>query len=88
MRRFATAAFAAVLCVALVHAETAVENSVETQFQLDLHVPDAALAALLPSGWTSNVSAQGPAKDMNMRVKSRSGQPATTLPPVEACVYE
>jgi len=68
MRRFATAAFAAVLCVALVHAETAVENSVETQFQLDLHVPDAALAALLPSGWTSNVSAQGPAKDMNMRV--------------------
>ena len=53
--------------VALVRAETPVENSVETQFQLDLHVPEAAVAALLPSGWTSNVSAQGPAKDMNMR---------------------
>jgi hypothetical protein len=68
MRKFAIAAFAAFLCVSLVRAETPVENSVETQFQLDLHVPEAALAALLPSGWTSNVSAQGPAKDMNMRV--------------------
>jgi len=53
--------------VALVRAETLVENSVETQFQLDLHVPEAALTSLLPAGWTSNVAAQGPAKDMNMR---------------------
>ena len=31
-------------------------------------MPDAALAAYLPAGWTSNVSAQGPAKDCNLRV--------------------
>jgi hypothetical protein len=53
--------------VALARAETPVENSVETQFQLDIHVPEAALAALLPAGWTSNVAAQGAAKDMNVR---------------------
>src|SRR5579872_3365100 len=50
------------------HAETLMENSLETRFQLDLHVPDAALAAFLPSGWTPNVAAQGPAKDANLRV--------------------
>ena len=61
------AALVGVAFVALVHAETLVENSVETQFQLDMHVPEAAIAALLPAGWTSNVAAQGPAKDMNMR---------------------
>ena len=53
--------------VAFVRAETPVETSVETQFQLDLHVPEAAIASLLPSGWTSNMAAQGPAKDANMR---------------------
>ncbi len=53
--------------VAYLHAETPVENSVETQFQLDLHVPDAALAAMLPAGFTPNVAAQGPAKDANLR---------------------
>jgi hypothetical protein len=53
--------------VTCVRAETPVETSVETQFQLDLHVPEAAIAALLPTGWTSNVAAQGAAKDMNMR---------------------
>lgn len=50
------------------HAQTTVEQSVETRFQLDLHVPDAALAAFLPAGWTPNVAAQGPAKDANLRV--------------------
>jgi hypothetical protein len=30
-------------------------------------VPDAALAALLPAGWTPNVATQGPAKDANLR---------------------
>lgn len=49
-------------------AETLVESSSETRFQLDLHVPDAALAALLPMGFTLNVAAQGPAKDCNLRV--------------------
>jgi hypothetical protein len=44
------------------------ESSAETRFQLDLHVPDEALKALLPNGFTSNVATQGPAKDCNLRV--------------------
>jgi hypothetical protein len=48
-------------------AETLVETSSETRFQLDLHVPDAALATFLPAGWTSNAAAQGAAKDANLR---------------------
>jgi hypothetical protein len=43
------------------------EASNETRFQLDLHVPDDALQSYLPSGWTSNVATQGPAKDANLR---------------------
>ena len=31
------------------HAQTPVESSAEARFQLDVHVPDAAIAALLPS---------------------------------------
>jgi len=49
-------------------AETLVENSAEARFQLDLHVPDAALMALLPPGWFPNVAAQGAAKDANLRL--------------------
>jgi hypothetical protein len=45
-----------------------VEFSHETRFQMDYHVPEAALAALLPAGFTSSVAAQGPAKDCNLRV--------------------
>lgn len=37
-------------------AQTLVEQSAEARFQLDVHVPDAALAALLPAGFTLNVS--------------------------------
>ncbi len=48
-------------------AETAVERSVETRFQLDLLVPDAVLKSYLPAGWTPNVATQGPAKDCNLR---------------------
>lgn len=48
-------------------AETVVEKSVETRFQLDLHVPDAVLKTYLPTGWTPNVAPQGPAKDCNLR---------------------
>ncbi len=44
-----------------------VETSFETRFQLDLHVPDAALAAFLPAGWTANPSNQGASKDANLR---------------------
>lgn len=50
-----------------VNAETMVEYSAETRFQLDLHVPDAALLSLLPEGWTPNVANQGNAKDANLR---------------------
>lgn len=50
-----------------IYAETPVESSLEARFQLDLHVPEAALASFLPSGFTSNVAAQGPAKDCNLR---------------------
>ena len=49
------------------HAETLVEASSEARFQLDLHVPDAALKAHLPPGFTLNVAAQGAAKDANLR---------------------
>jgi hypothetical protein len=48
--------------------ERLVEQSNEARFQLDLAVPDAALAALLPSGFTLNVATQGAAKDANVRL--------------------
>ena len=48
-------------------AQTLVESSAEARFQLDLHVPDAALMSFIPSGWTPNVSTRGPAKDANLR---------------------
>lgn len=48
-------------------AQTLQENSSETRFQLDLKVPDAALASYLPKGWTPNVATQGAAKDCNLR---------------------
>ena len=44
-----------------------IEYSNEARFQLDLKVPDAALATYLPAGWTPNVAAQGAAKDCNLR---------------------
>ncbi len=49
------------------NAQTMVEYSAEARFQLDLHVPDAALMAFLPPGWTPNVSMRGPAKGANLR---------------------
>ena len=48
-------------------AQTMVEYSSEARFQLDLRVPDAALNALLPTGFALNVAAQGAAKDANLR---------------------
>jgi hypothetical protein len=51
----------------LAQPETMQEFSSEVRFQLDLHVPDAALAAFLPAGWTPNVATQGAAKDANLR---------------------
>ena len=49
------------------NAQAMVEYSAETRFQLDLHVPDDAVKASLPPGWTLNVAPQGPAKDANLR---------------------
>lgn len=48
-------------------AQTLLESSAEARFQLDLQVPQAALMAFLPSGWTTNVSTRGPATDANLR---------------------
>src|SRR5437867_8668909 len=44
-----------------------VEQSSEARFQLDLHVPDAALMTYIPQGFTLNVATQGAAKDANVR---------------------
>ena len=49
-------------------AETLIEHSAERRFQLDFHVPDAALQRMLPNGWTPAVATAGPAKDANLRV--------------------
>jgi hypothetical protein len=49
-------------------AESLLEFSAETQMQLDFHVPDAALAAMLPAGFTPSIAAAGPAKDANIRM--------------------
>src|SRR5205085_1419759 len=61
------AAGALVLSAAPARAQTVVETSSEVRFQLDLHVPDAALTPMLPPGFTLNVATQGPAKDCNLR---------------------
>jgi hypothetical protein len=65
---WAAVAAATIGAVTVVAGQTLTEFSNETRFQLDFKVPDAALARYLPAGWTSNVAAQGPAKDCNLRV--------------------
>jgi hypothetical protein len=49
-------------------AETLVEHSAESRFQLDFHVPDAALQNALPAGWEPAIATAGPAKDANLRL--------------------
>jgi hypothetical protein len=61
-------ALAAFVMPAGASAQTLVDSSLESRFQLDLAVPQAALMRMMPSGWTTNVAAQGPAKDANLRV--------------------
>jgi hypothetical protein len=72
VRRHAVFALAIVglagLCSSRVGAQNMIEYSSEARFQLDLHVPDAPLAAMIPAGFTLNVAAQGAAKDANIRV--------------------
>lgn len=48
-------------------AQTLLESSSEARFQLDLAVPEAALAPFIPPGFKLNVATQGPARDCNLR---------------------
>lgn len=66
-RSAALLALAVSLVPGQVRAQTLVESSLEARFQLDLAVPQAALARMMPAGWTTNVAAQGAAKDANLR---------------------
>lgn len=59
---------AALLLPGVSRAQTLVESSLEARFQLDLAVPQAAIMRMVPAGWATNVSAQGAAKDANLRV--------------------
>jgi hypothetical protein len=49
-------------------AQILIENSLETRFQIDLKVPNAALNSFFPVGFSSAVATQGPAKDCNLRL--------------------
>jgi hypothetical protein len=51
-----------------VTAETLIEHSAESRFQLDFRVPDAALQNALPAGWEPVIASAGPAKDANLRL--------------------
>ena len=67
-------------------AQTLVEQSLEHRFQLDFHVPDAAVAKLLPAGWEPSIATTGAAKDCNLRlvfidrihITGADGKPAGT----------
>jgi hypothetical protein len=50
------------------NADTLIERSAESRFQLDFHVPDAALQSALPAGWEPMIATAGPAKDANLRL--------------------
>ena len=60
--------FAAVLANSAVNAQTVTEESIESRFQLDFHVPDAALQKFIPAGWDVTIATSGAAKDCNVRV--------------------
>ena len=50
------------------NAATVLEQSAEHRYQLDFHVPDAALQKMLPAGWVPAIATMGPAKDANLRL--------------------
>jgi hypothetical protein len=56
------------LAAPMARADTFLEQAAEHRFQLDFHVPDAALLKMLPEGWMPQVATQGPAKDANIRL--------------------
>jgi hypothetical protein len=68
MKTAAIALTSIALCATIANAQTLVQRSSEHRFQLDFHVPDAALQKMLPPGWTPAVAIGGPAKDANLRV--------------------
>ncbi|HEY6259362.1 MAG TPA: hypothetical protein VIY51_26585 [Xanthobacteraceae bacterium] len=49
-------------------AQTLVQQSAEARMQLDFHVPDAALKAMLPAGAEPAIATAGAAKDANLRM--------------------
>ena len=61
-------AFFVSLVASNVKAETFVEQAIEHRFQLDFHVPDAALQKMLPASWVPVVATAGNAKDANLRM--------------------
>jgi hypothetical protein len=50
------------------NAQNLVEQSAEARMQIDFHVPDAALKAMLPAGVEPAIAATGAAKDANLRM--------------------
>src|SRR4030088_2060427 len=52
----------------LADAQTLLEQSAEARMQLDFHVPDAALKAMLPAGVEPAIATAGAAKDANLRM--------------------
>src|SRR6266571_1500441 len=67
-RPIASASIVLALAISAARAETIVEQNVEQRFQLDFHVPDAALKKMLPEGWEPVIATAGPAKDANLRM--------------------
>ena len=49
-------------------AQTLLQQSAEARMQIDFHVPDAALKAMLPAGVEPAVATTGAAKDANLRM--------------------
>jgi hypothetical protein len=49
-------------------AQTLLEQSAEARMQLDFHVPDVALKAMLPAGAEPAIATAGAAKDANLRM--------------------
>src|SRR3977135_1847501 len=66
-RRILLATAALAVLAQFTNAQTAVEDSSEARFQLDLRVPDTVLNSFLPPGWMPNIAPQGAAKDANLR---------------------
>src|ERR1700674_161947 len=58
-------------------AQTLLEQSAEARMQLDFHVPDAALKAMLPAGVEPAIATAGAAKDANLRMIFIDRIPAT-----------